>query len=103
MPGIDYQEVLLQLLALWELQLAKLQGRRPRTARQRPARTHRPRRDVTKTQYLDQRIEQAVEPIVGLLDDLDVRFIKITLNERLRIDPHLRQLAERVTRRFPPP
>lgn len=109
MANPKYQGVLLQLLSLWELQLAKLEGRRPRTQRRPPARSrtganmpnaHAMTSELTKSQYLSQRIERAVEPIAALLDETDLRFIKLMLEERLRTDPHLSRLVERAMRRL---
>jgi hypothetical protein len=105
----NYQEVLLRLLALWELYFAKLEGRRPRTVGQgveRPACARsKPgpiamKQELTKGQYLSQRIERAVEPLARLLHESDLRFIKIILEERLRTDPQLSRLADRAARRF---
>jgi hypothetical protein len=55
---------------------------------------------LTKSQYLSQRIELAVEPLENLLHESDLRFIRIMLEERLQTDPHLAAIAERATRRF---
>jgi hypothetical protein len=99
-----YQEVLLRLVSLWELYLAKLEGRRPRKARHpgtRVASTAAAMNyPLTKSEYLSQRVERALEPFARLLDESDLRFIKIMLEERLRTDPHLSRIAERAARRF---
>ena len=109
MPQANYQDVLLYLLSLWEAHLAKLQGHRSRTFRRSAARhaTRKIRPDVhpkagalTKTEYLGQRIDHAVEPFADLLHESDLRFIKLTLEERLRTDPQLVWIAERAARRF---
>lgn len=109
MADPNYPEVLLRLLSLWELYFAKLEGRRPRTARHRVTRatsaTGKPgptamKHELTKSQYLSQRVERAVEPLARLLHESDLRFIKIMLEDRLRTDPHLSRIAERAARRF---
>lgn len=100
----NYQEVLLRLVSLWELYFAKLAGRRPRKARpvgipsttSPSAMNH----ELTKSEYLSQRVERALEPFARLLHESDLRFIKIMLEERLRTDPYLSQIAERAARRF---
>ena len=104
-----YQDVLQQLLSLWELQLAKLEGRRPRTLPRSVSRSlfSTNERNAQPTacrpaegQYLSQRIDRAVEPLATLLHESDLRFIKIMLQERLRTDPHLSRIVERAARRL---
>ena len=90
---------------MWELHLAKLEGRRPRKRRPPLAcvavgTKESETQAATKSQYLSQRIARAVEPLAILLHESDVRFIKMMLEERLRSDPQLARIAERASRRF---
>jgi hypothetical protein len=105
MSHVNYQDVLLRLLSMWELHLVRLEGRRPRTHRRAAASAASGANEsetppTTKSQYLSQRIARAVEPLATLLHESDVRFIKIMLEERLRTDPQLARLAELASRRF---
>lgn len=103
-----YQDVLLRLLSMWELHFAKLEGRSPRTRRRSRERSviaehesdMQRTSELTKSQYLSQRVARALEPLAVLLHESDLRFIKIMLEERLRTDPHLVRIVERATRRF---
>lgn len=108
MSDPNYQDVLLRLLSMWDQHVAKLQGRRPRTLRRRPAYSAGGTQKadtnaspaLTKSEYLRQRVARAVEPLEPLLHESDVRYIKLMLEERLRTDPYLLPIVERVTRRF---
>lgn len=109
----NYPDALWRLLGLWELHLAKLELPRVNTRRRAPScamvaaiAAHEPdvrltKSQLTKAEYLRQRVARAIAPLATFLDESDLRFISIKLEESLRTNPHLARLVERATRSLP--
>ena len=55
------------------------------------------RGDITVDQYLDTRVNQAVEHLDGRLGAEELDFVKQTLREQIAVDPVLIELVRRAT------
>jgi hypothetical protein len=55
------------------------------------------RGEVTREQYLDFRVDEAVSPFASRLTPDQLNFMRTTLREQLEIDPTLIELSRRAT------
>ncbi|MGC4068262.1 MAG: hypothetical protein QM784_27155 [Polyangiaceae bacterium] len=55
------------------------------------------RGELTREQYLDARVEEAIAPFSNTLTRDQLDFMRTTLRERLQLDPALVELVQRAT------
>lgn len=55
------------------------------------------RGEISKTEYLDQRVQEAVQPFAGALGPERLDFMRATLRERLNDDPVMVELVRRAS------
>jgi hypothetical protein len=53
--------------------------------------------EITRDQYLDARVDEAIAPFAGKLTRDQLDFMRTTLREQLELDPMLIELTRRAT------
>jgi hypothetical protein len=59
------------------------------------------RGEVTREQYLDYRIDEAISPFANRVSPENLEFMRATLREQLELDPTLIELTRRATSAAP--